>query len=281
MLQTPFLTTLYRLLLRLYPRPFRQEFAAEMQQVFVALVAETADQRGQPFLRLCLREFGGLLGSMAYEWITWIGGIVMQRWMRGFDWFAALAAWAGALLVLSALVSTFTVAPAGDGDLREASLEFALLMTPLLLGPLVLALARRGTHAANRVLVGSGLLGSLTVVIVLVVLLPLLGTAAYAAFPWLLLGVGVWLVGSNWPALWAAPLPQRVLAVCGVITGAGLCLLMGSIGLAPLLPSPANAPAWIVSLLNGMFIAIGMTFVVWAVGTGLRLVLPPCATKAR
>lgn len=32
MLQTPFLTTLYRLLLRLYPRPFRQEFAAEMQK---------------------------------------------------------------------------------------------------------------------------------------------------------------------------------------------------------------------------------------------------------
>jgi hypothetical protein len=39
------LTTLYRLLLRLYPRPFRQEFAAEMQQVFVALLTETAQQR--------------------------------------------------------------------------------------------------------------------------------------------------------------------------------------------------------------------------------------------
>jgi hypothetical protein len=49
----------------------------------------------------------------------------------------------------------------------------------------------------------------------------------------------------------------------------------------PLLPSPANAPAWIVSLLNGMFIAIGVTFVVWAVVTGLRLVLPPRATEAR
>jgi hypothetical protein len=108
-----------------------------------------------------------------------------------------------------------------------------------------LALARRGTHAANRVLVGSGLLGSLTVVMVFAVLLPLLGTAAYAAFPWLLLGVGVWLVGSNWPAMWDRPLPQRVLAVCGVVTGAGLCLLMGSIGLAPLVPSPANAPTWI------------------------------------
>jgi hypothetical protein len=191
MLQTTFLTTLYRLLLRLYPRPFRQEFAAEMQQVFAALVAETAQQRGQPFLRLCLREFGALLVSMAYEWLTWIAGIVMQRWMRGFDWFAALAAWAGALLVLSALVRAFTVAPAGDGDLREASLEFALLLTPLLLCPMVLALVRRGTHAANRVLVGSGVLGSLTVVMVFAVLLPLLGTAAYAAFPWLLLGVGV------------------------------------------------------------------------------------------
>jgi hypothetical protein len=113
----------------------------------------------------------------------------------------------------------------------------------------------------------------------LVVLLPLLGTAAYAAFPWLLLGIGVWLVGSNWPALWDRPLPQRVLACCGVITGAGLCLLMGSVGLDPLLPSPANAPTWILSLLNGMFSAIGMTFVVWAVGTGLQIALSPRATE--
>jgi hypothetical protein len=30
-----------------------------------------------------------------------------------------------------------------------------------------------------------------------------------------------------------------------------------------------------------MFIAIGVTFVVWAVVTGLRLVLPPRATEAR
>jgi len=39
MSQPTFLTTLYGLLLRLYPRPFRQEFAAEMQQVFAAVVA--------------------------------------------------------------------------------------------------------------------------------------------------------------------------------------------------------------------------------------------------
>jgi len=66
--QTPFLTTLYGLLLRLYPRPFRQEFAAEMQQVFAALVSEAAQQREQPFLRLCLREFGGLLMGIVQEW---------------------------------------------------------------------------------------------------------------------------------------------------------------------------------------------------------------------
>jgi hypothetical protein len=68
MLQTTFLTTLYRLLLRLYPRTFQTEFAVEMQQVFAALLTETAQQRKQPFLRLCLREFGGLLVGIGKEW---------------------------------------------------------------------------------------------------------------------------------------------------------------------------------------------------------------------
>jgi hypothetical protein len=67
--RSSWLIACYRLLLRLYPRPFRQEFAAEMQQVFVALLTETAQQRGQSLLRLCLREFGGLLIGIGKEWL--------------------------------------------------------------------------------------------------------------------------------------------------------------------------------------------------------------------
>jgi hypothetical protein len=67
--RSSWLIACYHLLLRLYPRPFRQEFAAEMQQVFAALVSEAAQQRGQPFLRLCLREFGGLLIGIGKEWL--------------------------------------------------------------------------------------------------------------------------------------------------------------------------------------------------------------------
>jgi hypothetical protein len=66
--QTPFLTTLYGLLLQLYPRPFRQEFATEMQQVFATLMSEAAQQPYCMLLRLCLREFGGLLRGIGKEW---------------------------------------------------------------------------------------------------------------------------------------------------------------------------------------------------------------------
>lgn len=66
---TQWLIVLYGLLLRLYPRPFRNEFAAEMQQVFAALVADT-ERRGWSFLWLCLREFGGVLWGSVQEWCT-------------------------------------------------------------------------------------------------------------------------------------------------------------------------------------------------------------------
>ncbi len=81
MQQTTFLTKLYGLLLRLYPRTFQTEFAVEMQQVFAALLTETVQQRKQPLLRLCLREFGGLLVSIGKEWFTmlWQG---MQYFSR-------------------------------------------------------------------------------------------------------------------------------------------------------------------------------------------------------
>jgi hypothetical protein len=98
--QTPFLTTLYCLLLRLYPRPFRQEFAAEMQQVFAALVAETAQQRGQPFLRLCLREFGGLLIGIGKEWLLMLSQKMQYFSRPQFTRPVTPAPWAEVLLTI-------------------------------------------------------------------------------------------------------------------------------------------------------------------------------------
>jgi len=98
--QTPFLTTLYRLLLRLYPRPFRQEFAAEMQHVFAALVSETAQQRGQPFLRLCLREFGGLLIGIGKEWLLMLSQKMQYFSRPQFTRPVTPAPWAEVLLTI-------------------------------------------------------------------------------------------------------------------------------------------------------------------------------------
>jgi hypothetical protein len=100
MSQPPFLTTLYGLLLRLYPRPFRQEFAAEMQQVFVALLTETAQQREQSLLRLCLHEFGGLLIGIGKEWLLMLSQKMQYFSHPQFTRPVTPAPWAEVLLTI-------------------------------------------------------------------------------------------------------------------------------------------------------------------------------------
>ncbi len=57
------LTRLYRLLLRLYPGPFRQEFGDEMVAVFSDHLAETAAQGRLSLLQVGGSELAGLLGQ--------------------------------------------------------------------------------------------------------------------------------------------------------------------------------------------------------------------------
>jgi hypothetical protein len=64
-----FFTTLYGLLMRLYPRRFRVEFAEEMHSVFVEALTEAAASGPQTLLMVYVRELLGLLtGSFREHW---------------------------------------------------------------------------------------------------------------------------------------------------------------------------------------------------------------------
>ena len=56
----------YRFLVRLYPRRFREEFGAEMEAVFVARLREAHDKKAG-LARICLHEAGGLLAALVHE----------------------------------------------------------------------------------------------------------------------------------------------------------------------------------------------------------------------
>lgn len=69
---TRWVLRLFTWLLRLYPRPFRDEFGEEMTAVFNEGFIET-QQRGWPtFLIWCGREFTGLFATLMREqWLNW------------------------------------------------------------------------------------------------------------------------------------------------------------------------------------------------------------------
>jgi len=56
----------YGLVLRLYPRRFREEFGAEMEAVFAARLREAHDKRAG-LAGICLHEAGGLLAGLVRE----------------------------------------------------------------------------------------------------------------------------------------------------------------------------------------------------------------------
>jgi len=55
----------YALLLRLYPRRFRAEFAEEMQAVFAEAMAEATERGVAAFIAVCLGEMRDMPGSPA------------------------------------------------------------------------------------------------------------------------------------------------------------------------------------------------------------------------
>jgi hypothetical protein len=58
---------LYRRIMALYPRPYRDLFALEMQAIFTALATEAACRGLLALTRLYLKEFGGLLVGVVCE----------------------------------------------------------------------------------------------------------------------------------------------------------------------------------------------------------------------
>jgi hypothetical protein len=58
---------LYRRIIALYPRPYRDIFASEMQAIFTALAAEAACSGPLALAGLCLKEIGGLLVGVVRE----------------------------------------------------------------------------------------------------------------------------------------------------------------------------------------------------------------------
>lgn len=201
----------------------------------------------------------------------------MQRWTRGFDRLAALSVWLGAALVLAALIITFTFEPSGDGDILEESLELALLLTPLLLCPVVLACWSRQDIPSSRVLASIGLIGTLAVPTG-ALFVPFAGSAAYGAIAWLLLGVGVWLVGVNWPYLRGVPLLRTILALCGTTAGVCWLITVGVFAAGTTVIPLHTPPMWAAHLMNILAIVMGVAFIGWAVGTGITLALLPRRT---
>jgi hypothetical protein len=61
---------LYRRIIALYPRPYRDMFASEMQAIFTALAAEAACRGPLAIVGLCLKELGGLLVGVVCEQAT-------------------------------------------------------------------------------------------------------------------------------------------------------------------------------------------------------------------
>ena len=59
----------YRFLVRLYPRRFREEFGAEMEAVFAARLHEAQDEQAR-LVRICLHEAGGLLAGLIREHVA-------------------------------------------------------------------------------------------------------------------------------------------------------------------------------------------------------------------
>ena len=60
----------YRMLLRLYPNGFRQQFAEEMLEIFRQKTQDLAAVRGPVFASFVVREFIGLLSGAAGAWMV-------------------------------------------------------------------------------------------------------------------------------------------------------------------------------------------------------------------
>ena len=109
---TRFIIRYYALILRLYPRRFQAEFAAEMQTVFANVASEAARRGAMSLARACLRELRDLPASLVRE--HWDAlrtkGVAMNEISQPGSWpDAALAGLPHLLVVALALLPLGTV----------------------------------------------------------------------------------------------------------------------------------------------------------------------------
>lgn len=158
-------------------------------------------------------------GIYAAAVVAWAGAVATAAWALARRWATAVGARSGALLVWGMLALAVAVAAAG------ASYLFAW---PLLATCLAILLVQRVDHPA--VVVGARLAATSVVLVMLVPLVYLLGTAlgievAGAAAAGLLTALGVWLVAHHveslaGPVLWRLPAGLATLAAALVVVGA-------------------------------------------------------------
>jgi hypothetical protein len=136
----------YRLLLQLYPREHRLQFAEEMLAVFTLVAEERRAQGSIAYLRFVMNECFGLLRGACVEWLKRIslapvlGGIVVAAILHaGFY----VAAWK-CMHTVRVFVDRSAIAPA---DPRAAGLTLAILSVAILLCllPIVVLLSLRLT----------------------------------------------------------------------------------------------------------------------------------------
>lgn len=84
------ITRIYDTLLRLYPRTFRAEFAAEMRETFALILADHPP--GKRRLRFCLNEFVGLaIGCGREHWVAYCSLSMRQRQWHQARWILCVA----------------------------------------------------------------------------------------------------------------------------------------------------------------------------------------------
>lgn len=114
-----FVIRLYTILLRLYPRSFREEFAEEMYLVFLEAIKEADEQGGRAILTLVLREVRDLPSSILFANWQARKGFIMQSPVEIEKRMNALGILAGILpfILLGPLQAIMPYAPR---DFRES-----------------------------------------------------------------------------------------------------------------------------------------------------------------
>jgi hypothetical protein len=146
---------LYRTIVRLYPRPYRQEFGAEMEYVFTQSLIDAYEQRGSPALvgvwagtiidvgkSLVIQHLNQRQGGNVMK--TNQTGIIMQN--RIFIWIAAVTA---LILMVPLIAMQFTSDV--DWDINDFVIIGVLLFG---MGSLFVLAARKVRRTSRRIALG-------------------------------------------------------------------------------------------------------------------------------